>query len=75
MVQQLANAKAKTNLRSSVIVWDTDFCCPRGYYFSNTISSKVQTQELRAKKSFTEKSKTKDPKPALLRNNVVEPLK
>ena len=42
MVQRVVNAKAKTGLRSSTIVWESDAHCPRDHCPSHNTSSKVQ---------------------------------
>ena len=53
------------------MVWDLDTCCFRGYRPSHNTSLKVQTQS--SKDSFRPKAiKPKDPKLALLRNNMAE---
>ena len=75
MVQRVVNAKTKTGLKSSTMVWELDTRCPRGYRLSHNTSLKVQTQETIAKKPRTKESKLKEAKQAdgkayaLLRSN------
>ena len=45
-MQKVVNAKTKTSLKSSAIIWDLDIYCPRGYYLSYNIASKLQSQEI-----------------------------
>ena len=65
------NIEAKASLKSNTMVWNLDIRCPKGHRpFYNTFS-KVQTQSSNNKDSFYfEKSKPKDPKLALPRNNA-----
>ena len=42
MMQKAVNAEAKTSLRSSTMVRDSDVHCPKGYHPSHNISLKVQ---------------------------------
>ena len=63
MVQRAVNAKAKANLRSSIMVQDADFRCPKGYRLSQNISTKVQTQGLITKESKPKEFRSKDLKP------------
>ena len=73
MVQKAINAKAKTGLKSIIMVRDSDICCPRGHCLSNNTTSKVQTQETAAKDfSHSEKPKTKNPKSVTSRDNPAE---
>ena len=71
MVQKAINAEAKVGLRSSTIVWDLDAHCPRDYHPSHNTSSKVQIQGSKDL-SRPKETKSKDPKSALSRDNVVE---
>ena len=64
MVQRAVNAKAKTGLRSSIMVRDADSHCSRGHCPSQNTSTKVQTQGSTAKESKPEESRPKDSKPA-----------
>ena len=64
MVQRAVNAKAKAGLRSSIMVQNADFRCPRGHRPSQNTSAKVQTQDSIAKKSRPKESRPKDLKPA-----------
>ena len=74
MVQRTVNTEAKAGLRSSTIVQDSDTRYPRSYRLSHNTFLKVQTK---GSKDFfhSEKSKLKDPKPALSRDNMAEPAK
>ena len=45
MVQKAVNVEAKTGLRSSTMVRDSDICCPEDHRPSNNTTLKVQTQE------------------------------
>ena len=74
MMQRAVNVEAKAGLRSSTMVRDLDAHCLRGHRSSHNTSSKVQTQ---GSKDFSRSKelKPKDPKPALLRDNVAEPAK
>ena len=77
MVQKTVNAEVKTGLRSNTIVWNLDAYCLRGYRPSYNTSLKMQTQGSNNKDfSRSEKPKSKDPKPAPLRNNAaIKPAK
>ena len=76
IVQKTVIIEAKMGLKSNIIVWNLDICCPQGYRFFNNIASKVQTQRTSTKDSFySEELKVKDPKSALLRTNTAELLK
>ena len=67
MVQQIVNIKIKTSLKSSIIVWNLDICCPKSYYlFNATFAIKVQTKRIIAKKSHTKEFK---PQKIKLANN------
>ena len=59
MVQRAVKAEAKTGLRSSIMVWESDTHCPKGHRPSHNTSSKVQTQETTAKEPCTKESKPK----------------
>ena len=71
MVQGAVNAKAKTGLRSSTMVQNSDVCCPRGYCLSHNTSSKVQIQGSKDL-SRPKETKPKDPKLAPSRDNATE---
>ena len=60
MVQKTVNIEAKVGLRSSIIVWDSDIYCLKDHRFSNSTTSKVQTQKTTAKESKPEESKPKE---------------
>ena len=62
MVQRAVNAEAKAGLRSSTMVRELDARCPRGHRPSHNTSSKVQSQEITAKKPRTEESRPKEAK-------------
>ena len=62
IVQKVVNAEAKVDLRSSTMVQNLDICYPQGHRPSNSIASKVQTQETTAKKPRPKKSKPKEAK-------------
>ena len=73
IVQRAVNAKAKTGLRSSTMVWDLDIRCPKDHCPCNSTASKVQTQETTAKDFFRPKEpKSKDTK--AVRADAVELL-
>ena len=74
-MQKAVNAEAKTNLKSSTIIWDLNIHCLKSHYpFYNT-SSKVQFQGFNNKNfSRSEKSKPKDPKPVPLYDNAAKKL-
>ena len=71
IIQRTVNVEAKVGLRSSIMVRDSDACCPRGYRLSHNTSSKVQTQGSKDS-SCSKKPKLKDPKPASSRDNAAE---
>ena len=56
------------------MIWDLDVYCPRSYRLSHNTSSKVQTQGFK-KIFYLKKLKPKDPKLALLPNDMTELLK
>ena len=60
----MVNAKAKVDLKSSIMVRNVDSCCPRDHCPSQNTSTKVQTQGSTTKKSKPEEFKPKDLKPA-----------
>ena len=62
IVQRTVNAEAKADLRSSIMVRESDARCPRGYYPSHNTSLKVQTQETTAKEPRTKESRPKEAK-------------
>ena len=62
-MQRAVNAEAKTGLRSSAIVQNSDICFPRGYRPSNNTALKVQTEETSAKEPRLKKSRPKEAKP------------
>ena len=64
MMQRAVNAKAKTDLRSNIMVRDADSRCPRGYHSFQNTSTKMQTQSSTAKESKPKESRLKDLKPA-----------
>ena len=64
MAQKAVNTEAKAGLRSSIMVQDTDSCCPKGHCLFQNTSTKVQTQGLTIKKSKPKESRPKDSKPA-----------
>ena len=70
-MQRTVNIEAKTSLRSSTIVWDSDAYCLRGYRLSQNTFSRVQTQGSNNKDfSYSKKLKSKDLKPAPLHDNA-----
>ena len=74
MVQKVVNVKVKADLRSSIIVWDSDACYLRSHRPSYNTFLKVQTQY--SKDSFrSKKPKSKDPKSALSYDNIAKLLK
>ena len=74
MMQKAVNAEAKTVLRSSIMVQDSDARCPRSHRPSHNTSLKMQTKG--SKDSFcSKKPKPKDPKPVLSYNNAAESAK
>ena len=62
MVQRIVNVEARADLRSSIMIQDTDSHCPRGDLPSQNTSAKMQTQDSTAKESKPEKSKPKEKK-------------
>ena len=64
MVERAVNAKAKADLRSSIMLRDADSHCSRNYRPSQNTSIKVQTQSSTIKKSKPKESGPKDSKPA-----------
>ena len=64
MMQRAVNAETKAGLKSSIMVRDADFHCPRGHCPSQNTSTKVQTQGSTVKKSKSEVSRPKNLKPA-----------
>ena len=76
MVQKAVNIKAKVGLRSIIMVQNLDIYCSQGYRSFNNTALKMQTQGTIAKDfSHLEKFKIKDPKSALLHDNIAEPAK
>ena len=63
-MQKAINTEANTSLRSSIIIWDADSRCFRGYCLSQNTFTKVRTQGLTAKNSKPEESRSKNLKPA-----------
>lgn len=57
MIYRVINEKSKVYLQSNTIIQNTDFNCPKSYYFYYITTSKVQTQEPTAKKFYSQKSK------------------
>lgn len=66
----MVNAKTKTSLISSVIIWDTDFYCSTDHYSSNITVLNIQTQGTTIKKFCYKKTKTKNLKLALPHTNI-----
>ena len=62
MVQRVVNVEAKTDLISSIIVWDADFRCSTSYCLSQKPSTKMQIQSLTAKESKPKEFRPKDSK-------------
>ena len=75
IMQRAVNAEAKTGLRSSTMVRDSDIRCPRGHRPSNSTASNVQTQETTTKNSYPEEPKVKETRPTLSRAKASEPFK
>ena len=73
MMQKAVNAKAKAGLKSSIIVWDANSRCSRGYCLSQNTSTKVQIQSSTIKKSKPKKSRLKDLK--LANGKIPVPLR
>ena len=68
--------EAKTGLKFSIIVEDSDIHCPKSHCLSYNTFSKVQTQGSNHKDLLrSEKSKSKNLKFVSPRNNIVEPTK
>ena len=57
IVQRVVNIKAKVDLRSSAIVWDSDVYYSKTYHSSHNTVSKMQTQGITAKESNFKKFK------------------
>ena len=73
IVQKTVNAKVKASLRSSIIVQDSDVRCPKGHCLSHNTSFKVKTQGSNHKNlPRSKESKSKDPKSAPPRDNMME---
>ena len=71
MVKRTVNAEAKTGLKSSIMVRNSDIHCLQGHRPSNSTTLKVQTQEITVKNSpHPEKLKAKKTKP--IRANASE---
>ena len=70
-MQRAVNIKIKVGLRSSIMIWNSNAYCFRGYHPSHNTSSKIQTQ---GSKNFSQskKHKPKDRKLASSYNNMVE---
>ena len=64
MMQRAVNVEAKASLRSSIMVRDADFRCPRGHRPSQNTFIKVQTQGSTTKESKPKESRPKNLKPA-----------
>ena len=62
IVQKAVNAKVKAGLRSSIMVQDSDAHCPRSHRPSHNTFSKVQIQEITAKKPRAEEPRPKEAK-------------
>ena len=76
IVQRAINAEAKAGLKSTIMVQDSDICCPWGHRLFNNTASKMQTQGIIANNfSRLEEFKTKDPKSVPPCDNPVEPAK
>ena len=76
MVQRAVNVKAKAGLKSSTMVRELDARCPRGHGLSYNTSSKVQTHGSSHEDStHSKKPKSKDLKPAPLRDKAAKPAK
>ena len=67
----MVNAKAKIILRSSIMVWDTDFCCSRGYCSFYNTYAKVQIQGLIIKEFKSKVSKLSKLKPVDRKSSVL----
>ena len=74
IVQRAVNAKTKADLSSSTMFWDLDAYCPKGHRLSYNTSSTVQTQSSKDL-SRPKKTKPKDPKLVLSRDNAAESFK
>ena len=74
-MQKVVNAKAKTGLKSNIMVWDLDIYYLRGHYpFNNTVLE-IQTQRTIVKNPSPKKSKAKDLNSAPLHINAAKHLK
>ena len=69
MIQKTVNAEAKTNLKSSIMIWDIDSSYLKDYYLSQNTSIKMQTQGLTTKKSKPKESRLRNSK--LANNNTL----
>ena len=74
IVQKAVNAKAKAGLRSSIMVWDPDICCPKSHCSFNITASKVQTQKITAKDSHPKELKIKEARLTLSWAEVSKPF-
>ena len=61
-MQRAINEKAKTGLKSNIIVKNLDIRCLKGYHFSNNTVAKIQTQRTAIKDSYPKKAKGKENK-------------
>ena len=75
IVQKTVNAEAKTSLRSGTMVQDSDICCFKSHYSSNSIALKVQNKGTTAKYSHPEEHKAKEIRPTLFWAEASEPSK
>ena len=79
-LQKTFNIEAKISLKSSIIVWDTDFCCFKSHCPSQNTSIRIQIQDSTAKKFKPKEFRSKDFKtanrktPALFRTNELEKI-
>ena len=73
-MRKAVNVEAKAGLKSSIIVRDSDICCPRGHCSSNSTVLKVQTQASTAKDSHLEEPKVKKAKPTLFWAEASKPF-
>ena len=71
MIQKSINVKAKASLKFDIMIWNLDIHCPRDYYPSYNISSKIQIQCFKDF-SYSKKLKPKDLKSALSYNNMAK---
>ena len=58
-MQRAVNAEAKADLRSSIIVQDSELYYPKDHHSLNSTTLKVQTQKITAKNSHPEELKLK----------------